>query len=206
MFKNKTELQTVGDDAFWAKGTASLINNPTELLSGCSGLTDLGNMDFTAVDSTIDLNKTFLGCTSLANIAGFKTTDDNPSLSHNISFSDCPLTHDSLINITNSLKTLTSATTKALTLGSTNLGRLSDTEKLVIINKYWTLPGWNISFSSKTASDLVQYLYGNEGTMASTDNTTDTLYIVRLFNSETTEIIDWYSVNKSTGIVSLYNS
>lgn len=202
MFKNQTVLQTIDDDAFWAKGTTSLTNNPTELLTGCTGLTALGNIDFTVVPSTVDLNTVFAGCVLLSNISGFKTTNDKPSLSHNISFSDCPLTHDSLMNITDSLKTLTSATTKALTLGNSNLNILSDVEKLVIINKYWTLPGWDVSFDSKIASDLVQYLYGGEDTAASTDNTTTTAYMVRLFSLETTAVIGWYTVNRTTGIVS----
>lgn len=204
MFKNQAALQMVGDDTFWAKGTASLTNNPIELLSGCSGLKTLGNMDFTAVPSTVNLNSIFSGCTSLSDVLGFKTLDDKPSLSHNISFSDCPLTHDSLMNITDSLKTLDETTTKALTLGTTNLTILSDVEKLVIINKYWTLPGWDISFDSKTAEDLIQYLYGNEETAASTEHETTEAYIVSLYNINTTGTIDWYIVNKQTGLVSEY--
>lgn len=205
MFKNKTELQTVGDDAFWAKGTASLTNNPTELLSGCSGLKTLGNMDFTAVPSTVDLNTIFSGCVLLSNISGFKTVDNKPSLSHNISFTNCPLTHESLVNLIDSLKTLSSDNKKALTLGDTNLGTLTDTEKLVIINKYWTLPGWTIDFDSRTAAELVQYLYGNEDTNAVTDDTTDIMYAVRLTNINTTAVIDWYAVSRSTGMVYLYD-
>ena len=205
MFKNKTELQTVGDDVFWAKGTTSLINNPTELLSGCSGLETLGNMDFTAVPSTVDLNTIFSGCILLSNISGFKTVDNKPSLSHNISFTNCPLTHESLVNLIDSLKTLSSDNEKALTLGDINLGTLTDTEKLVIINKYWTLPGWTIDFDSRTAAELVQYLYGNDSTNTATDNTTDDLYAVRLYDVETTTVIDWYAVNRHTGMVSLFD-
>lgn len=205
MFKNQTTLQTVGDDAFWAKGTASLTNTPTELLSGCSGLKTLGNMDFTTVPSTVDLNTIFSGCILLSNISGFKTVDNKPSLSHNISFTNCPLTHESLVNLIDSLKTLSSDNEKALTLGDTNLGTLTDTEKLVIINKYWTLPGWTIDFDSRTAAELVQYLYGDDSTNTATDNTTDDLYAVRLYDMETTAVIDWYAVNRHTGMVSLFN-
>lgn len=205
MFKNQTTLQTVGDDAFWAKGTASLTNNPTELLSGCSGLKTLGNMDFTTVPSTVDLNTIFSGCVLLLNVSGFKTTNNKPSLSHNISFTNCPLTHESLVNLIDSLKTLSSDNKKALTLGDTNLETLTDTEKLVIINKYWTLPGWTIDFDSRTAAELVQYLYGDDSTNTATDNTTDDLYAVRLYDVETTAVIDWYAVNRHTGMVSLFD-
>lgn len=205
MFKNQTTLQTVGDDAFWAKGTASLTNNPTELLSGCSGLKTLGNMDFTTVPSTVDLNTIFSGCVLLLNVSGFKTANNKPSLSHNISFTNCPLTHESLVNLIDSLKTLSSDNEKALTLGDTNLGTLTDTEKLVIINKYWTLPGWTIDFDSRTAAELVQYLYGDDSTNTATDNTTDDLYAVRLYDMETTAVIAWYAVNRHTGMVSLFD-
>lgn len=205
MFKNQTALQTVDDDAFWKKGTTSLTNAPTELLNGCSGLTALGNMDFTAVASAVDLNTIFSGCVLLSNISGFKTVDNKPSLSHNISFTNCPLTHESLVNLIDSLKTLSSDNKKALTLGDTNLETLTDTEKLVIINKYWTLPGWTIDFDSRTAAELVQYLYGDDSTNTATDNTTDDLYVVRLYDMETTAVIDWYAVNRHTGMVSLFD-
>lgn len=205
MFKNQTALQTVDDDAFWEKGTTSLTNAPIELLNGCSGVTALGNMDFTAVPSTVDLNTIFSGCVLLSNISGFKTVDNKPSLSHNISFTNCPLTHESLVNLIDSLKTLSSDNKKALTLGDSNLGTLTDTEKLVIINKYWTLPGWTIDFDSRTAAELVQYLYGDDSTNTATDNTTDDLYAVRLYDMETTAVIDWYAVNRHTGMVSLFD-
>lgn len=203
MFKDQKNLIIIGEDAFWAKGTQTLTNNPTELLNGCSNLAVLGNVDFSVVPSNIDLNSIFSGCSSLSLISGFKTLNNEPSLSHNISFSDCILSHDSLVNLTDSLKTLTQS--KTLTLGDYNLSILSDTEKLIIINKNWILAGWNINFSETTATNLVQEMYGNDTTTAKLSDTTDLYYTIGLYNANNNEVINWYVVNRQTGKVSLYD-
>lgn len=49
------------------------------------------------------------------------------------------LTHDSLMYIINNAKDLAGGTTQTLTLGSTNLAKLTDDEKAIIIAKNWTL-------------------------------------------------------------------
>lgn len=49
------------------------------------------------------------------------------------------MTHESLVDILNALKDLTGETSKKLTLGTTNLAKLSDEEKLIATNKNWTL-------------------------------------------------------------------
>ena len=55
-----------------------------------------------------------------------------------ISFQYCTaLSHDSLMSNINNLKTDT--TTKILTLGATNLAKLSDEEIAIATNKGWTL-------------------------------------------------------------------
>lgn len=60
------------------------------------------------------------------------------NLGRNLSLSDSPnLTHDCLVELINNLQTVTS--TKTLTLGSTNLAKLTDAEKQVATNKGWTL-------------------------------------------------------------------
>lgn len=51
----------------------------------------------------------------------------------------CPLTHTSLMSIINALKTFTDGTTKTVTLGSTNLAKLTDAEKAIATQKGWTL-------------------------------------------------------------------
>ena len=49
------------------------------------------------------------------------------------------LTHDSLINVLNSLKDLSDTTAKTLYLGETNLAKLADEEKAIATNKNWIL-------------------------------------------------------------------
>ena len=60
------------------------------------------------------------------------------NLGTNLNLSDCTkLTHDCLVELINNLQTVTS--TKTLTLGSTNLAKLTDAEKQVATDKGWTL-------------------------------------------------------------------
>lgn len=49
------------------------------------------------------------------------------------------LTHDSLINVLNSLKDLSDTTAKTLYLGETNLAKLAEEEKAIATNKNWIL-------------------------------------------------------------------
>ena len=74
----------------------------------------------------------FDGCSALTTITG------NPNFKVSISLSYSPkLTHDSLMVVINGLQTVT--TTQTLTLGSTNLAKLTDDEKKVATDKGWTL-------------------------------------------------------------------
>ena len=53
------------------------------------------------------------------------------------------LTHDSLMSIINALKDYSgSGSTCSVTLGSENLAKLTDAEKMQAVNKGWTLVGW----------------------------------------------------------------
>lgn len=57
-----------------------------------------------------------------------------------VNLTDCPLlTHDSIINLLTNLKDLTGESAKTLTLGTTNLAKLTDEEKAVATNKNWKL-------------------------------------------------------------------
>jgi hypothetical protein len=49
------------------------------------------------------------------------------------------INHASLLNILNALCDLTGQTSLTCTLGSTNLARLTDTEKAIATGKNWTL-------------------------------------------------------------------
>lgn len=74
----------------------------------------------------------FTHCSALTTITG------GPRFGVTVSFSDCHnLTHDSLMVIINGLQTVT--TTQKLTLGATNLAKLTDEEKQIATDKGWTL-------------------------------------------------------------------
>ena len=109
----------------------SNVINMAYMFYACESLTslDLSNWD---VSKVTNFSYTFNNCTALMNLQAPK------NISANISFSDCTkLTHDSLMSIINNLATVTS--TKTLTLGSTNLAKLTDDEKTIATNKGWTL-------------------------------------------------------------------
>ena len=92
----------------------------------------------------------FVSCPKLANI-GYTAVDENGNeiiggvsgiASNNISFTSCPLTAHSLRNILNGLVDYsqdTSGTSWVLTLGASNLAKLSDADKAVASQKGWTL-------------------------------------------------------------------
>ena len=76
----------------------------------------------------------FDGCTALEDVQ--LGQDWNMSLRLNVSNN---LTVDSMVAMFNSLKDLTGETAKTLTLGSTNLAKLTDEQKAIATNKNWTL-------------------------------------------------------------------
>ena len=76
----------------------------------------------------------FYNCTALEDVR--LGQDWNMSLRLNVSNN---LTVGSMVAMFNSLKDLTGDTAKTLTLGSTNLAKLTDEQKAIAINKNWTL-------------------------------------------------------------------
>jgi surface protein len=99
----------------------------------CDKLTslDLSNWDISKVTASYAVSNAFY-CKALTDFKAPK------NISAAISFSSCPnLTHDSLMSIINNLATVTS--TKKLTLGATNLAKLTNEEKAIATNKGWTL-------------------------------------------------------------------
>ena len=74
----------------------------------------------------------FQACSALTNITG------NPNFKVSLVLSYCPnLTHDSIMVVINGLQTVTS--TQTLTLGSTNLAKLTEADKKIATDKGWTL-------------------------------------------------------------------
>ena len=127
----------------------------SNMFAGCSQLTQLVVSNFNTSTVT-NMSNMFNGCKSLTtlNVSNFNTSKVtnmtnfivNASALQNfiscaipVSFeaSGTALTHDSLMSIINNLATVT--TTQTLTLGSTNLAKLTDTEKAIATNKGWTL-------------------------------------------------------------------
>lgn len=76
----------------------------------------------------------FQGCTSLEDVQ----VGENWNMSLRLSVSS-KLTADSMIAMFNNLKDLTGETAKTLTLGATNLAKLTDEQKAIATNKNWTL-------------------------------------------------------------------
>ena len=97
----------------------------------CKSLTSLTLPEGFGQNSTLNLN-CFVNCTSLTTITG------NPNFKVSLDLSNSTkLTHDSLMVVINGLQTVT--TKQTLTLGSTNLAKLTDDEKKVATDKGWTL-------------------------------------------------------------------
>lgn len=132
----------------------NLISNWNYAFSGCTSLKSLenhkimvnyGNYMFRNCQSletlpliwcysTYKYNLTgmFEGCTNLVNFGGFS------GVKVQFDLSPCTkLSHESLLNVINNLENVTSSTT--LTLGTTNLAKLTDEEKAIATGKGWTL-------------------------------------------------------------------
>lgn len=102
------------------------------MFDGCTALKTIPKLNITKATSSSAFSNMFRNCSSLENIT-FEGT-----INSNISFAQSTkLTHDSLMSIINALGATTS--TKTLTLGSTNLAKLTSTEKAVATGKGWTL-------------------------------------------------------------------
>ena len=96
----------------------------------CTSLTSL-SLPAGFGQKAINLSSCFTKCTALKTITG------NPNFKVSFSLSDSTeLTHDSIMVVINGLQTVKDQT---LTLGTTNLAKLTDDEKKVATDKGWTL-------------------------------------------------------------------
>ena len=95
---------------------------------GCTSLTDMPQLN---LSSGTDFTNAWTRCNNLVNLGGFG------AISASIDLSSCTkLTAESIMNVITQAATVTSAT---MTLGSTNLAKLSDEQKAVATSKGWTL-------------------------------------------------------------------
>ena len=94
----------------------------------CSALTTMPQLD---LSKGTEFAETWAGCSSLTTLGGFGAIKESFSLSASPN-----LTVDSLMNVITQASTVTG---KTMTLGSTNLAKLSDEQKAVATSKGWTL-------------------------------------------------------------------
>ena len=124
VFQGCSELEEIEDIGMRAGYYNSTFKN-------CNNLHTIAVLRSTA--ETL-FNTAFTGCYSLENITISGVIGQN---GFNVSACN-KLTHDSLMSIINALQTKTSGTW-TLTLGATNLAKLTDAEKAIATEKGWTL-------------------------------------------------------------------
>ena len=105
-------------------------NNYSSLFSYLYNLKKISGIDFSLFTSTVY----FASSKNLAEIENIS----NIGISLNL-YECNQLNHDSLINVLNALVDLTGTDSKTLTLGTTNLNKLSEEEKAIATNKNWVL-------------------------------------------------------------------
>ena len=100
-----------------------------EMFYRCTNLKTIPQIRMGSLTSSVRM---FYSCNALSDLGGFLGLKCNLDLSH------CPLTHDSIINVINGLFNV-SANPKTLTLGASNLTKISDKEIQQATNKGWIL-------------------------------------------------------------------
>lgn len=127
IFNNCKSLESISFPSGFGETLLNIVNG----FNGCSALVSIEfPSGFGA--NCINFNGCFRGCSSLKNING------GIEAKVSVDLSPCTkLTHGSLMNVINSIQTVTTAQT--LTLGTTNLAKLTDAEKKVATDKGWTL-------------------------------------------------------------------
>lgn len=106
----------------------SKVTNMSYMFYNCTALTTVPALD---VSNVKNLDNAFKDCSSLKSILMTGMT-----VSFNIS-SSTKFEESDLVTILNNLATVT--TTKTLTMGATNLAKLTDEDKAIATNKGWTL-------------------------------------------------------------------
>ena len=108
----------------------SNVTNMSRMFSDCLTLTSVPQLDASNVTNTDSM---LYQCIALTDFGGLT------NLKVDLDLSTCSkLTHDSLMNVINEAADVTSSP-KTLTLGATNLAKLTDEEKAIATNKGWVL-------------------------------------------------------------------
>lgn len=132
----------------------SKVTNMSSMFAGCSNLVtlDINNFDFSSITN---ISSIFSTCSALINLTfginlgkGYTQKSNNYS-SYTIGLNQCNnLNHDSLMSVINNLYDLNltynvanggTLYTQKLTLGSTNLAKLTADEIAIATNKGWTV-------------------------------------------------------------------
>ena len=149
MFSNCSSLTTI------PLLDTSNVTNMESMFQSCYNLTSIPQLDTSNVTY---MNSMFFNCASLTSIPQLDTSNVtnmnsmfsncsrleeihmiNMKVSFNIS-SSTKFTRESLLEIINNCYDLTTLNkTATLTMGSTNLAKLTDEDKLIATNKGWTL-------------------------------------------------------------------
>ena len=146
MFQNCYSLQSIPEL------DTSKVTNMQQMFSSCSSLQSIPELDTSNVKN---MNYMFDNCESLQSIPELDTSNVtnmrnmfsscsslqrinllNPAVSFSISASTM-FQREDLLTILNNLATV--ETSQTLTMGSTNLAKLTDTDKLIATEKGWTL-------------------------------------------------------------------
>ena len=130
----------------------SKVTKMNHMFVSCYKLTSVPSFD---TSNVTDMNNMFASCSSLTSVPSFDTSKVKTMA---YMFSDCSnletihmikiganldirpstkFTREALLEIIGNLKTVTS--TKTLTMGATNLAKLTDADKAIATNKGWTL-------------------------------------------------------------------
>ena len=116
-------------EGYWQPSDSANVTDMSYMFYHCSKLTTIPQLDTSKVT---DMNNMFSYCSKLEAI---HMTNINANLS--ISASTL-FTREALVEIIGNLKAQTSGS-KTLTMGSTNLAKLTDEDKAVATGKGWTL-------------------------------------------------------------------
>lgn len=125
MFYNCTSLTTIPQF-----NTANLYSAQL-MFGGCSKLVSLPLLDFTKAEQ---LRSMLLGCSELTDLKGFINLAVNLDLS-----SSRKLTAESLMNVINQAADLSETDNATLTLGTTNIAKLTEEQIAIATSKGWTL-------------------------------------------------------------------
>lgn len=125
MFYNCTSLTTIPQFDTTNLYSAQLM------FGGCSKLASLPLLDFT---NAKELRSILLACSELMELGGFTNLAVNLDLS-----SSRKLTAESLMNVINQAADLSETDNATLTLGTTNIAKLTEEQIAIATSKGWTL-------------------------------------------------------------------